>query len=103
MERIYVINEEKGFNKLLDKENITDINKRKEILNGLNMIDISIEMKKENENYYYAIIDNKTNEIKKDRDFNSWHNSLISICVSHFVSSRNQLNELEFNELIEIK
>ena len=94
MEIVYLINEEKGFNKLLDKESITDINKRNEILNSLNMIDISVKIIKETGGYYCTIIDNKTKEIKKESDFNGWHKSLISNCISHFICEDRSLCDL---------
>ncbi|ENY8630213.1 hypothetical protein ACF122_002896 [Clostridioides difficile] len=92
MKYIYIINEEKGFDKIFDKENITDINVKKEILKGLNLITLRVEIEEKEGQYYEFIFDEK-NIRKRLNDFNPYHKGLINTCFNHCIGIVKDLNE----------
>lgn len=94
MKRIYVIDELKGFNKLLDNEGITEGSEKENILNSFKtLLNIRVEIEERKEGGYYEFIyNNITNERMKYSDFNPYQNSLINECFSHFIGIRKDLN-----------
>ncbi|HBF7929181.1 hypothetical protein [Clostridioides difficile] len=92
MKKIYVIDEEQGFNKIFDKENITDINARNEILKDLNLITLRVEIE-EKEGQYYEFIFDEDNRRKRLNDFNPYHKGLINTCFNHCIGIVKDLNE----------
>ena len=57
MKKTYLINEYKGFNKIFDREGIEQ-NKRAEILKGLDIINIRVEIEKRSSGGYFEFIYN---------------------------------------------
>ena len=92
MKKTYLINEHKGFNKIFDREGIEQ-NKRAEILKGLDLINIRVEIEKRSSGGYFEFIYNNEGNRLKLTDFNSYHRSLINNCFNHFIGLRDNLNE----------
>ena len=91
MKKTCLINEYKGFNKIFDREGIEQ-SKRVEILKGLDLINVRVEIEKRDNGYFEFIYSAEGNRLKLT-DFNSYHRSLINNCFNHFIGLIDNLNE----------
>lgn len=92
MKKVYMIDEEKGFNKIFDKENVSK-EQRKELMDSFNnLLKINVVLENRNNSTYQFIFDNEGNKKRMD-DFNSYEKSLINLCFSDFMGIKTLNNE----------
>lgn len=92
MMKNYKINELEGFNKIFDKENISE-DIRKEVLKDMNLLNITVTIEDRTQGGYYEFIyDSEGNMLRRDT-FNHYQKSLINQCFSHFIGIRKNISE----------
>lgn len=89
---IFLINEEKGFNKIFDKEGVKQ-DQRKDILKNLNLVSLKVTIEEREEGGYYEFIEDTEGNKLKNSTFNPYHKSLINECFSYFIGLKDELSE----------